>query len=80
MVSHSERSNIERDYSFHVGFIPDAIFGWDLPKAQRKPNPFPILEILERFNLQSTGAFMVDDLKPGLDMAKSCHVDFAAAG
>ncbi len=23
---------------------------------------------------------MVDDLKPGLDMAKSCEVDFACAG
>ena len=23
---------------------------------------------------------MADDLKPGLDMAKSCNVDFASAG
>ncbi|WP_017186806.1 HAD hydrolase-like protein, partial [Alkalibacillus haloalkaliphilus] len=47
---------------------------------QRKPHLYPIKEILKRFNLQETEALMLDDLKPGLDMAKSCNVDFAAAG
>ncbi|EFV76514.1 HAD family hydrolase [Cytobacillus oceanisediminis] len=80
VVSHSERSRIERDYSIHCGFVPDAIFGWELPEHQRKPHPYPIKEILKRFNLQETEALMLDDLKPGLEMARSCHVDFAAAG
>ncbi|PWW20193.1 phosphoglycolate phosphatase/pyrophosphatase PpaX [Cytobacillus oceanisediminis] len=80
VVSHSERTRIERDYSIHCGFLPDAIFGWELQEHQRKPHPYPIKEILKRFNLKETEALMLDDLKPGLDMARSCQVDFAAAG
>lgn len=80
VVSHSERSRIERDYSIHCGFLPDAIFGWELPEHQRKPHPYPIKEILKRFHLHETEALMVDDLKPGMEMARSCNVDFAAAG
>lgn len=80
VVSHSERNRIERDYSIHCGFLPDAIFGWELPEHQRKPYPYPIKEILKRFNLQENEAIMVDDLKPGMVMAKSCNMDFAAAG
>lgn len=80
VVSHSERNRIERDYAVHAGFVPDAIFGWELPEHQRKPHAFPIQEILKRFSLQETEALMVDDLKPGLEMARSCNVDFAAAG
>ncbi len=80
VVSHSEKDRIKRDYAIHCGFVPDAIFGWELPEPQRKPHPYPIKEILKRFNLLETEALMVDDLKPGLEMAKSCKVDFAAAG
>lgn len=80
VVSHSERSRIERDYSIHCGFIPDAIFGWELPEHQRKPYPYPIKEIIKRFNLKESEVIMLDDLKPGLEMANACHVDFAAAG
>ncbi len=80
VVSHSQRNRIERDYIKHCGFLPDAIFGWELPEHQRKPHPYPIQEILNRFNLKESEALMLDDLKPGLEMANSCHVDFAAAG
>lgn len=80
VVSHSERSRIERDYSIHCGFLPDAIFGWELPESQRKPQPYPIKEILKRFNLQETEALMIDDLKPGMEMARRCNVDVASAG
>lgn len=80
VISHSEKRRIERDYIAHCGFTPDAIFGWELPEHQRKPHPFPIKEILRRFNLQEYDALMLDDLKPGLEMARRCNVDFAAAG
>jgi phosphoglycolate phosphatase-like HAD superfamily hydrolase len=80
VVSHSERSRIERDYSIHCGFVPDAIFGWELPEHQRKPYPYPIKEIIRRFNLKNSEVIMLDDLKPGLEMANACNVDFAAAG
>lgn len=80
VVSHSEKNRIERDYSIHCGVGPDAIFGWELPDHQRKPQPYAIKEILKRFHLQDHEALMLDDLKPGLEMARSCNVDFAAAG
>lgn len=32
------------------------------------------------FNLNNEDILVVDDLKPGLDMAKACKVDFASAG
>lgn len=80
VVSHSEREQIIRDYSLNCNLTPDLIFGWELPEDQRKPNPYPILEIMERFNLRNDEMLVVDDSKPGLDMARSCNVDFAAAG
>lgn len=80
VVSHSERNRIERDYSIHCGFSPDEIFGWELEEHQRKPHPYPIKQILARFNLKETEVLVLDDLKPGMMMARSCNVDFAAAG
>ena len=35
---------------------------------------------MRRFGLESGELLMIDDLKPGYDMARSCGVDFAAAG
>lgn len=80
VVSHSESEQIIRDYSLHCDLIPDLIFGWDLEEHQRKPNPYPIIEIMKRFNLNANEILVVDDLKPGLDMARSCNVAFAGAG
>ena len=80
VVSLSERSRIERDYKQHCGFIPDSVFGWELPEHQRKPNPYPIEQILSRYSLRNTDVIMLDDLLPGLQMARQCEVTFAAAG
>ena len=80
VVSHSESEQIIRDYDLHCGLRPDLIFGWELKEHQRKPNPFPIIEIMKAFNLENTDLLVLDDLKPGLTMARSCNVDFAAAG
>ena len=35
---------------------------------------------MERFSLDSRELLMIDDLKPGYDMAKTCGVDFAGVG
>ena len=51
VVSHSSVENITRDYALHFGIQPDAIFGWDLPKEQRKPNPWPLEEIMRRYQV-----------------------------
>lgn len=80
VVSHSEIKQIIRDYKLNCDLTPDLIFGWDDEADKRKPSPYPIREIMKRFNLQCNELLVVDDLKPGLDMARSCNVDFAGAG
>lgn len=80
VVSHSESKQIIRDYEANCNVIPDLIFGWELEEEKRKPNPYPVVEIMKRFHLNSNEALVLDDLKPGLDMAKICNVNFAAAG
>lgn len=80
VVSHSESQHIIRDYAKHCGFKPDIIFGWELDEHQRKPNSYPIIETMKKFNLSNKEMLVLDDLKPGLDMARSCNVEFAAAG
>jgi phosphoglycolate phosphatase-like HAD superfamily hydrolase len=80
VASHSESEQIKRDYMINCGIVPDKIFGWDLEVDKRKPNPYPIKEAMRVFNLSSKDILVVDDLKPGLDMAKSCDIDFASAG
>lgn len=80
VVSHSESEQIIRDYLLHCGITPDSIFGWELEEHQRKPNSYPVIEIMKKFNLNNNEILVLDDLKPGLDMAKSCNVEFAGAG
>jgi phosphoglycolate phosphatase/pyrophosphatase PpaX len=80
VVSHSESRQIIRDYNLHLGLKPDLIFGWELDEEQRKPNPYPIIEIMKAFNLSNREMLVLDDSKPGLTMARSCNVEFAAAG
>ena len=80
VASHSESEQIKRDYMINCGILPDEIFGWDLEECKRKPSPYPIEETMKKFNLNNKDILIVDDLKPGLDMAKSCNVDFVSAG
>lgn len=80
VVSHSESEQIKRDYLLSCKLSPDLIFGWELEEHQRKPSPYPIIEIMKQFRLNRNEMLVVDDLKPGLDMAKSCDVAFAGAG
>jgi len=47
---------------------------------KRKPSPYPVREILKAFSLKEKDALLLDDLKPGIVMAKSCCVPCAAAG
>ena len=80
VVSHSMRDAITRDYRENRLPAPDVIFGWDLPPEQRKPAPWALQQIMERFSLSAKDLLMLDDLKPGYDMARAAGVDFAAAG
>lgn len=79
VVSHSESTEIKRDYLNQLGFEPDAIFGWELGEHYRKPNPFPILESLKTFNLKPEECLMVDDMSLGQTMAHQADIPFAWA-
>lgn len=78
--SHSGTENITRDYTLHFGFLPDQIFSADLPAHLSKPSPYALEQIMQRYTLRPDELLMVDDMKPGYDMAKACGVPFACAG
>ena len=80
VVSHSGQYNILRDYRAHFGIAPDEIYSWDMPEETRKPHPYSLLAIMDKYNLQPKDLLVIDDLKPGYDMAKKAGVDFAFAG
>ena len=78
--SHSVTENIVRDYKANGLTDPDIIYGWDIPKEMRKPAPGTLFDLMKKYNLQPEEILVVDDLKPGYDMAKAAGVDIAAAG
>ena len=80
VVSHSLRENILRDYRANGLPEPSLIFGWELPREQRKPSPYALDRIMACMDLVPEELLMVDDLKPGYDMAAQRGVPFAAAG
>ena len=79
VASLSTHEIITRDYMHHFGFMPDAVYDYDLPVACRKPNPFALEDIMQRFALKPEQILMVDDMKLGWDMAKKCAVPTAYA-
>ena len=79
VVSHSSVRNITRDYAVHVGIQPDAIYGWDYPEELRKPNPFPLLDIMEKFSLAPKDLLVIDDMKLAWKMAEPVGVEVAFA-
>ena len=80
VVSHSYDFNIRRDYEANKLPMPDMIFGWECPPEQRKPFPYALEQIAKAYDLEPKEMVMVDDLKPGYDMARSVGVPFVGAG
>ena len=80
VVSHSHVDNILRDYKAHFDLIPDAIYGWELEPHQRKPNPWPLQDIMEKFGLKPEEILVVDDMKLACQMAEPLGVDVCYAG
>lgn len=78
--SHSYSHYIRRDYAHNHLPEPDLIFGWDLAPEKRKPSPYTVFEIQKRFDLKREEILIVDDLKPGYDMARAAGVAIAGAG
>ena len=80
VVSHSHADNILRDYRTHFAAEPDAIYGWELEPHQRKPNPWPLEDIMQRFHLTAEEILVVDDMKLACQMAAPLGVRVAYAG
>ena len=80
VISHSMKYNILRDFKANNLPEPDLIYGWEEPPEHRKPNAWPLRQLMKTFALQPSEVLMIDDLKPGYDMAVKTGVDFAAAG
>jgi len=82
VVSHSEADVISAHYAAASNghpVAPDLVFGWELGPERRKPHPYPVYETLRRLALEPRDVLVVDDLKPGVDMARAAGVDAAAA-
>lgn len=80
VVSHSFTSYIERDYEHNGLPTPHRIYGWDSSPERRKPAPYALFDLMKTYKLDPCEILVVDDLKPGLEMARAAGVDFAAAG
>ncbi|MDY6324150.1 MAG: HAD-IA family hydrolase [Catonella sp.] len=80
VVSHSYSEYILRDYRENDLPNPDITYGWEVPIEIRKPKPWALEQIMKKYNLKPEDMIVIDDLKPGFDMAKAAGVPFAAAG
>ena len=80
VVSHSHERNILRDWAANGLPAPDAVYGWERPEEERKPYPFPLEDLMRRYALRPEEMLVIDDLKPGYDMARAVSVPFAAVG
>ena len=60
--------------------MPDLVYSWEMSPEHRKPSPYPLYDIMARLSLAPSEILVVDDLKPGYDMARTAGCDFAAAG
>ena len=78
--SHSGEENIKRDYAQNFGFLPHGIYAWELGESLRKPHPYTLEHIMEKFHLRPDEILMIDDMPSGRDMATACGVPFACAG
>ena len=80
VASLSTKEIIERDFLHHFGFLPDAVYDYDLPAEQRKPNPYALTDIMEKYGFRPEQMLMVDDMKLGCHMANAVGAATAFAG
>ncbi|MFP4112593.1 MAG: HAD family hydrolase [Candidatus Woesearchaeota archaeon] len=76
--SHSQKDIIEKHFKhYNKEHLVDHIFGWDHDENKRKPNKWIVDETQRLYNVSLDEILVIDDLKPGFDMAKSAGVEFA---
>lgn len=79
VISHSYARYISRDYAAAGLPQPDCIMGWEQGEDKLKPHPYPLEELQRRYQLTAQDILVVDDLKPGYDMAQAFGCDSALA-
>lgn len=79
VVSLSPAQDILRDYEEHFGIVPDALFDHDMPHHMRKPNTYPLEQIMQQFSLKPEEILVVDDMKLAWMMAHPLNVAVAYA-
>lgn len=82
VVSMSAQENIARDYRAHFGIEPDEVYGWDLAPEHRKPSPWALQQIMEKYGFSPAQLLVIDDMKAAVKMARdgSCPIGFAGWG
>lgn len=80
VVTHSESRYVLRDYAHHRLPTPALVFGAEQGKEHLKPSTWPLEEITRVLGFSAGDMLSVDDLMPGILMAKSCGAATAAAG
>lgn len=79
VVSHSYSHFVLRDYAHASLPAPDCVLGWEEGSEKQKPHPWPLEEIMRLYQLSPRDILVVDDLRPGFDMARAAGCDYAAA-
>lgn len=80
VVSMSSEENILRDYRHYFDFVPDRIFGCDLPDEQQKPNTWSLEQIQNIYGFTPDQLLVIDDMKFAVSMAKNAGCPIAFAG
>ena len=78
VCSHSYTEYILRDYASNLLPMPNSVYSWNMPPENRKPSPYTVFDVMEKYNLSQKEILVIDDSKPGFDMAKAAGVDFCA--
>ena len=79
VVTLSPAHDILRDYEEHFDMVPDDLYDHDMPSHMRKPNPYPLEQIMKKFDLKPEEILVVDDLKLAWMMARPLGVPVAYA-
>lgn len=79
VVSLSPAHDILRDYKEHFDMVPDALYDHDMPHHMRKPNTYPLEQIMKHFDLKPEEILVVDDMKLAWMMAHPLGVPVAYA-
>mmetsp|Transcript_18953 Transcript_18953/g.34219 ORF Transcript_18953/g.34219 Transcript_18953/m.34219 type:complete len:227 (-) Transcript_18953:57-737(-) len=81
VVSHSEEDVIRSHYArAGAEHLIAGVFGWNEDAEWRKPSPRPALYALEKHGVRAANALVVDDLSPGVKMAKAAGIRVVGAG